>query len=95
MQKRVNRKGETVSKQTHQVEIARKFTFSIFLPVLLAISGNDDKGDFFPYPFLFKPPSPPDDFAMSPQIQVLSTQKVEHNIEKVYRNEKRENAMEK
>jgi len=30
---------------------------------------NGDYELFFPYPFIFKPPKPPDDFAMAPQVK--------------------------
>jgi len=32
---------------------------------------NEDDDDLsFPYPYIFKPPEPPDDFAMAPQVQI-------------------------
>jgi len=31
---------------------------------------DDDGDDRFPYPFIFKPPEPPDDFAMAPQLLI-------------------------
>ena len=33
-------------------------------------SDKDDDDERFPYPYIFKPPEPPDDFAMAPQLQV-------------------------
>ena len=35
----------------------------------------DDDDIRYPYPYVFKPPSPPDDFEMAPQIQVRSSSK--------------------
>jgi len=31
---------------------------------------DDDNDDRFPYPYIFKPPKPPDDFAMTPQLLI-------------------------
>jgi len=31
---------------------------------------NNDYDDRFPYPYIFTPPKPPDDFAMAPQLQL-------------------------
>jgi len=32
--------------------------------------GNKDGGDRFPYPYIFKPPEPPDDIALTPRVQI-------------------------
>lgn len=39
---------------------------------------NDSEGDHFPYPYIFKPPKPPDDLAMTPQVQVHAPPKDEN-----------------
>ncbi|MBY9019845.1 MAG: hypothetical protein KGD67_02225 [Candidatus Lokiarchaeota archaeon] len=44
--------------------------------------GNDDDDVYFPYPYIFNPPKPPDDFAMAPQVQVRTPLK-EKNPEKL------------
>ena len=42
------------------------------------INQNDSEGDHFPYPYIFKPPKPPDDLAMTPQVQVHAPPKDEN-----------------
>jgi len=37
---------------------------------------DDDDTDFYPFPFIFTPPKPPDDFPMAPQAQVRVPSKV-------------------
>jgi len=31
---------------------------------------NNDDDDRYPYPYIFKPPEPPDDFELAPQVQI-------------------------
>ena len=45
----------------------------------LSASGfNDD--DRFPYPYIFKPPKPPDDLAIAPQVQVQTPLKIKDPV---------------
>jgi hypothetical protein len=46
--------------------------------------GNKDGGDRFPYPYIFKPPEPPDDIAMAPQLKLRSPPKEKDNEEEIY-----------
>ena len=32
--------------------------------------GKIDDDDYIPFPYIFNPPKPPDDFAMAPQVQI-------------------------
>ena len=46
---------------------------------------NEDDDDLsFPYPYIFKPPEPPDDFAMAPQVQLLAPLKEKDPEEEIY-----------
>jgi len=36
---------------------------------------SDDDDDRFPYPYIYKPPKPPDDFDMAPQLQIHASPK--------------------
>ena len=40
-----------------------------------------DDDDYIPFPYIFNPPKPPDDFAMAPQVHVRTPLK-EENLEK-------------
>jgi len=44
---------------------------------------DDDRG-YFPYPYIFNPPKPPDDFAMAPQVQVRKPPKKKYPEEEIY-----------
>ena len=44
----------------------------------------DDDDEHFPYPYIFKPPSPPDDFEMAPQAQVRAPLKEKAPEDEVY-----------
>jgi len=41
---------------------------------------DDDDDDRFPYPYIFKPPKPPDDFAMASQVQVHTPLKIKDPV---------------
>jgi len=45
---------------------------------------GDDDDIFFPYPYIFNPPRPPDDFAMAPQLQVRASLKEKDSEEKIH-----------
>ena len=45
---------------------------------------DDDGDDRFPYPYIFTPPNPPDDFEMSPQVQLRAPLKEEDPEEEIY-----------
>jgi len=45
--------------------------------------GSDDNDDRFPYPYIFKPPSPPDDLALTPRVQLHSSPKKKDPEEKI------------
>ena len=45
---------------------------------------NDDDDPRFPYPYIFNPPKPPDDFAMAPQPQLRKPPKKKYPEEKIY-----------
>jgi len=50
--------------------------YSMLKKILKKKSDYDDDDDIrYPYPYVFKPPSPPDDFEIAPQIQVRSPSK--------------------
>ena len=47
--------------------------------------GDSDKfDDYFPYPYIFTPPKPPDDFAMAPLLQVHTPSKEKDFEEEIY-----------
>ena len=43
----------------------------------------DDDDERFPYPYIFKPPKPPDDFAMAPRAQLRKSPKKKDTEEKI------------
>ena len=45
---------------------------------------DDDDDGRFPYPYIFKPPEPPDDFAMAPQVQLRAPLKEKDPEEEIY-----------
>jgi len=45
--------------------------------------GNKDGGDRFPYPYIFKPPEPPDDIALAPRVQLRSSPNKKDREEKI------------
>ena len=45
---------------------------------------SDDDDDRFPYPYIFKPPKPPDDLARTPQVQVHAPPKDENPDDETY-----------
>ena len=47
------------------------------------IDQKDDDDEHFPYPYIFKPPKSPDDFAMAPQVQVRSPLKEKNPEEEI------------
>ena len=48
-------------------------------------SDDDDDGeDYLPYPYIFTPPKPPDDFAMAPQVQIRAPLKEKDPEEEIY-----------
>ena len=51
----------------------------------IARSGQyDDDGDRFPYPYIFKPPEPPDDLALAPRVQLRASPKKKVPEEKIH-----------
>ena len=44
---------------------------------------DDDGDDRFPYPYIFKPPEPPDDVALAPQVQIRAPLKEKGHEDKV------------
>ena len=45
---------------------------------------DDDGEDHLPYPYIFTPPKPPDDFAMAPQVQLRAPLKEKDPEEEIY-----------
>jgi len=45
---------------------------------------DDDDDDRYPYPYIFKPPNPPDDFEMAPQLLIRPTLKNKDPEEEIY-----------
>lgn len=45
---------------------------------------DDDGEDYLPYPYIFTPPKPPDDFAMAPQVQLRTPLKEKDPEEEIY-----------
>ena len=45
---------------------------------------DDDGDDRYPYPYIFKPPEPPDDLALAPQSQLLAPLKEKEPEEEIY-----------
>jgi len=45
---------------------------------------GDDDDVFFPYPYIFNPPKPPDDFEMAPQVQLRAPLKEKEPEEEIY-----------
>jgi len=45
---------------------------------------DDDSEDYPPYPYIFTPPKPPDDFAMAPQSQLRAPLKEKDPEEEIY-----------
>ena len=45
---------------------------------------DNDDDDFFPYPYIFNPPRPPDDFAMAPQLLIRPLLKKKEPEEETY-----------
>ena len=45
---------------------------------------NDDSDDYFPYPYIFKPPNPPDDFEMAPQLLIRAPLKEKEPEEEIF-----------
>ena len=43
-----------------------------------------DKDDRFPYPYVFKPPSPPDDLSLAPRTQLRQPPKKKDTEEKIH-----------
>jgi len=54
-------------------------------PIFLNFRSKDDDGDDrYPYPYIFKPPGPPDDFAMAPQLLIRPSLKKKEPEEEKY-----------
>ena len=45
---------------------------------------DNDDDDYFPYPYIFTHPRPPDDIAMAPQVQVRAPLKEKDSEEEIY-----------
>lgn len=45
---------------------------------------DDDGDDYIPYPYIFKPPKPPDDFAIAPQVQLRTSLKEKDPEEEIH-----------
>jgi len=45
---------------------------------------RDDDDASFPYPYIFKPPKPPDDVAMAPQVLIHAPLKEKDPVEEIY-----------
>jgi len=49
-----------------------------------AITKREDRGYRFPYPYIFKPPSPPYDLALAPRVQIHKPLKEESAKDEIY-----------
>ena len=45
--------------------------------------GKIDDDDYIPFPYIFNPPKPPDDFAMAPRVQLHTSPKKKDPEEKI------------
>ena len=72
--------------ETSKGEVMIALEESLILIILKGEKRARKQGDYdrFPYPYIFTPPNPPDDFAMAPQVQLRAPLKEKEPEEEIY-----------